>query len=253
MTSFSKWCAEDESKMSNNTVTVLSADPGKLDHAKKLVAAAVPDFYTNPSRVAELLQKLKKPGAAKYVAEKLPLTKSIRSGDLGEILCNAYVLERTSFTRGIRRLRWKDHREMSMRGEDVLAFTFDAKGRLKILKAEVKSRAAMSSTVIGTARKALSAFSGLPAPHALSFVADRLKESGGDVALADAIDLALLDVGIRPAQVTHMLFTFSANDPSNLLKDNLTKYAGTVKQNYVGLRVKTHQEFIKDVFELVGK
>ena len=44
------------------------------------------------------------------------------------------------FNLGIKRLRWKDHRNMSMRGEDVLAFNLDPKGgRLKILKAEVKS------------------------------------------------------------------------------------------------------------------
>jgi hypothetical protein len=38
-----------------------------------------------------------------------------------------------------------------------------------------------------------------------------------------------------------------------MLKDNLAKYTGAVKQKYVGLRVKTHQEFIKNVFESVGK
>lgn len=253
MTSFSEWCEETQSKVSMNTVTVLSADPTKLDHGKQLVAAALPSFYTNPDRVAKLLKKLGKPAAAKYVADKLPTGPNLRSGELGEILCNAYVLECTPFKRGIRRLRRKDHREMSMRGEDVLAFTFDAKGRLKILKAEVKSAIAMSSTIIGGARKSLSAYSELPSPHALSFVADVLQETGEDDALADAIDKATLEESITTTQITHMLFTFSGNDPSSMLKNNLAKYAGTVKQKYVGLRVETHQVFIKDVFELVGK
>ena len=253
MTSFSEWCAENQSKVSKNTVIVLSADPSKLEHAKQFVAAAVPSFYTNPDRVAKLLQKLGKPAAAKYVADKLPLGPSLRSGELGEILCNAYVLEVTPFKRGIRRLRRKDHREMSMRGEDVLAFTFDVKGRLKILKAEVKSANAMTSTIIGNARKSLSAFAELPSPHALSFVADVLHETGEDDALADAIDKATLEESLTTTQMTHMLFTFSGNDPSSMLNKNLTKYAGTVKQKYVGLHVKTHQVFIKDVFELVRK
>jgi hypothetical protein len=93
MTSFSEWCAENQSKVSKNTVIVLSADPSKLEHAKQFVAAAVPSFYTNPDRVAKLLQKLGKPAAAKYVADKLPLGPSLRSGELGEILCNAYAIQ----------------------------------------------------------------------------------------------------------------------------------------------------------------
>jgi 7-keto-8-aminopelargonate synthetase-like enzyme len=92
----------------------------------------------------------------------------------------------------------------------------------------------------------------LPSPHALAFVADRLNETG-DTVLGDALDNALLKDGIRASQVSHMLFTFSGNDPLKLLKSNLQSYAGTVPQLYVGLRVEGHQDFIKAVFALIGK
>lgn len=252
MTKFTEWCDETETSVSSHKLHWLNADKAKLAHATVVVARAVPDYYAAPSRIAELLDKLGKPAVAKYVAEKLPTTKSIRSGDLAEILCNAYVLEATAFTRGIKRLRWKDHRNMSMRGEDVLAFKFDTSGKLNVLKAEVKSRAAMSASVIGEARKALSANSELPSPHAVSFVADRLGETG-DFALKDALDTAQLRDGFSPSQVTHMIFTFSGNDSSTLLRNNLTAYAGEASQHYVGLRVQTHQNFIKDVFDSVEK
>lgn len=140
MTKFTEWCDEIETSVSSHRLHQLTAKPAKLAHATTVIAGTLPQYYAAPSRIADLLNKLGKPAAAKYVAEKLPTTKSIRSGDLAEILCNAYVLEATAFTQGIKRLRWKDHRNMSMRGEDVLAFSFDAKGKLYILKAEVKSR-----------------------------------------------------------------------------------------------------------------
>lgn len=252
MIKFTEWCDEIETSVPLRKLHRLTANPAKLAHATAGIAGTLPEYYAAPSRIADLLKKLGKPAVAKYVAEKLPTTKSIKSGDLAEILCNAYVLESTTFTRGIKRLRWKDHRNMSMRGEDVLAFRFDAKGRLYVLKAEVKSRAAMSTTVIGEARKALSANAELPSPHAISFVADRLSEAG-DLALKDALDNVQLKVGFDTSQVTHMLFTFSGNDSSELLDTNLTAYSGKVSQHFVGLRVPTHQNFIKDVFESVGK
>jgi hypothetical protein len=253
MTKFAEWCDEYETDLNPHILTLLAAVPHGMTQAKKTIAAAVPAYYTQPKRVAQLLAELGKPAAAKYVAEKLPTTVSIRSGDLGEILCNAYLLEATSYKRGIRRLRWKDHRNMSMRGEDVLGFRIDTDGTLHVLKAEVKSRASMSSTTIESARAALCAHGGLPSPHALAFVADRLKEPGGDKVLANALDTATLVTRLKKAQITHMLFTFSGNNPSAQLEKNLKSYGGKVKQRYVALHVDGHQAFIKSVYRAVGK
>lgn len=253
MTKFKEWCDETETAISSHALRLLVADPAKQPHAVQVIANVIPEFYAAPSRVAGILKKLGKPAAAKFIEEKLPTLLSTKSGDLGEILCNAYVIETTMFKRGIKRLRWKDHRNMSMRGEDVLAFSLDPKaGSLNILKAEVKSRVSMPTAVIEEARAALSSNKELPSPHAISFVADRL-DKAGDAELRDALDTAQLKDGIRASQVTHMLFTFSGSDPSNLLKKNLSAYTGTVSQQYVALQVKSHQAFIKAVFDAVGK
>lgn len=253
MTKFKEWCDETEESISTHQLIMLVANPANDAHAIQVVAKAVPDYYVAPGRIADILRKLDKEAVAKFVEQKLPTTPSIKSGDLGEILCNAYVIEATTFKLGIKRLRWKDHRNMSMRGEDVLAFSLGPKvGSLKILKAEVKSGATMQTSVIEKARDALSGNRELPSPHAISFVADRLNESG-DAALCDALDKAQLKDGLKMTQVTHMLFTFSGNNPSNLLKKNLSAYTGAVPQKYVALHVKTHQAFIKAVFDAVGK
>jgi hypothetical protein len=253
VTKFGEWCDEYETNVTPHILTRLSAVPEGMSYAKKVIAAAVPSYYTQPKRVAQLLADLGKPAAAKYVAEKLPTTVAIRSGDLGEILCNAYLLEATVYKRGIRRLRWKDHRNMSMRGEDVLGFRLATNGTLEILKAEVKSGVSMSSTTIGKARAALCANGGLPSPHALAFVADRLKEPGGDKVLANALDRATLVTRLKKSQITHMLFTFSGNNPHTQMEKNLKAYNGSVNQRYVALHVDGHQAFIRSIYKAVGK
>lgn len=253
MINLSETCVKSEEVLANHKLCGLALDTAKQMELVTAIAKDIPDYYTDPQRVADILRRLGKPAVADYVAQKLPTQQTIRSGDLGEILCSAYVHETTPFRLGIKRLRWKDHRNMSMRGEDVLAFALEPKNSsLKILKAEVKSRAGMVTGVINEARTALSANNELPSPHALAFVADRLHESG-DKRLGDAVDRAQLKDGIRPSQISHMLFTFSGNNPVNLLKFNLQAYTGSVSQYYVGLYVQGHQDFIKAVFEAVGK
>ncbi|MFO1320320.1 MAG: Hachiman antiphage defense system protein HamA [Burkholderiales bacterium] len=252
MIKFAQWSVETEEPVPKHKLRRLVVDSAKQAQAIGAIAKAVPSYYTDPHRVADLLKKLGKPAAAAHVEQKLPTRASIRSGDLGEILCSAYVHEATPFKLGIRRLRWKDHRNMSMRGEDVLAFSLGSNGGgLKILKAEVKSRAAMRTAVIVEARTALSANNGLPSPHAIAFVADRSNEVG-DRALGNALDEAQLKDGIRTSQVSHMLFTFSGNDPLMLLKTNLQTYSGPLPQHYIGLCVDGHQGFIEAIFEAVS-
>jgi hypothetical protein len=140
---------------------------------------------------------------------------------------------------------------MSMRGDDLIAVQIPGDGSpVKFMKGETKSRAALSTAVLDEARAALDNDKGLPSPHALSFVADRLHELDEDD-IADAIDKAQLEDGIQPAQVSHLLFVFSGSNPKNLMRTHLAAYAGTMGQLYVGLRVSTHQAFIKDVYAKV--
>jgi hypothetical protein len=197
-----------------------------------------------------LLKRLGKKKAAGHLEVQLPKSKKLRSGDLGEILATHYVSELTTYKHFIKRLRFKDHREMAMRGDDLVAVRSGGKGKpLEFLKAEVKSRKAISSAVLTKARQALRNDSNRPSPHALAYIAERLSEQGQNAIAAD-IAAAQLS-GIKLPQVEHMLFTFSENDPINLLKKNLAAYNGRVAQMTVGLRMDGHQNFIKAVFDKV--
>ena len=144
----------------------------------------------------------------------------------------------------IKRLRWKDHRNMAMRGDDVIGIFQDPQTqRLHFLKTEAKSRVALNAQILTEARAALDKDGGLPSAHALSFISARLLELN-QLPLADAIDDALLKHGIPPQNVRHLLFAFSGNAPDALLAASLQAYPGPITLWGVGLRVDGHAAFI---------
>lgn len=251
MTAVSGWCDRKDQKVNGHDLTVLTGLAAKLGIARDELAAAVPTHYAAEERIARILSRLGKKSAAEYVRQKLPKSKSIRSGDLGEIIGSEYIEESTDYEVAVNRLRWKDHREMAMRGDDVIAIQLAAGSKPHFLKGEIKSRAALSGTVIVEARRALRKSNGRPSAHALSFIADRL-HGEGENALGDAVDDAQLKDGIALSQVAHLLFTFSGNDPLQLLERHLQKYNGKVRQLAVGLHIANHQKFIRGVYEKVS-
>lgn len=248
---FEEWCETEEEVVNGHDLTILSGSDGHLVYARDSVAAIVPTHYASEEHIARVLDRFGKVAAAEFVRQKLPQSKSIRSGDLGEILATEYISENTSYVVPIKRLRWKDHRNMAMRGDDVIGIEQNPEnGRLHFLKSESKSRVALAAGVIAEARAALEKDGGLPSPHALAFVSERLMETGNQ-ALADAIDDAQLKHGIAAADLEHLLFTFSGNDPTALLQTSLQEYDGTIHRYGVGLCIAEHAQFVHDVFEKV--
>jgi hypothetical protein len=244
------WCKNTDTKIKSHKLIYLEADAAQLDLAVASVADVVPGHYAAASRVSRILDRLGKTEAAEYVATKLPTGTKSRSGDIGEILAASFVTEFTGYKIGVLKLRWKDHREMAMRGDDILAVRIDPDVKVKFLKGEVKSRASLTKRTVDDARKALDSSNGRPTPHALAFVADRLYETG-QIDLSDLIDQHQLKVRIGLKQLSHMMFTFTGNDPCKILAANLQAYTGKIPQRAIGLRVTTHQAFIKQIFEKV--
>jgi Cap4 SAVED domain len=249
---FHEWCESKDEVVNAHNLRLLVLRDGEFDGACKLVCNIIPNHYASPERVAAILDKLGKEKAAAYLREKLPQNPKIRSGDLGEILATQYIDDCTDYKAPIKRLRWKDHREMAMRGDDVIAIGLPTKtASLRLLKTEVKSRTSLSAKVVKEARLALNSGGGLPSPHALAFVSDRLHELGQDT-LADLISLAQLKDGISEKQVQHLIFAFCGNKPDAFLKTDLENYKGSIQQNAVGMCVTQHQKFITAVYETTG-
>ena len=248
MTGLKEWCRSTAISVKSHTLSELVADSATLDIGVAHVAAIIPNHYASPSRVADILARLGKPAAAAHVAMKLPTSAKSRSGDTGEILASSWVEEFTEFKVAIQKLRWKDSREMAMRGDDILGVCLDKVVEIRFLKGEVKSRATLTKTTVSEARESLLANDERPTPHALAFVSDRLNERG-ETALSALIDKYQLAARIETKQLSHLMFMFAGNSAQTLLENDLIGYTGRVQQFAVGLQVDTHQEFIKRVFQ----
>lgn len=251
MVEFQTWCSAIDSLVDGHSLRVIRGTPANLNIGIAAVAGAIPTHYDTETKIAQALVLLGKPAAAAFITDKLPTTKQIRSGDLGEILATEYIPAFMPYSVPIKRLRWKDHRNMAMRGDDVIGILLDPVGRPpQFLKAEVKSRARLAPGIVAEARATLDKDGGQPSAHSLSFVSSRLSEQGNH-ALADAIVVAQYRDGIAPQQVRHLLFTFSGNDPTDYLMAPLTTYGGAIAQSCVGVRIDNHGEFISNVYDLV--
>lgn len=247
---FDHWCDEATAAAGVHDLRILTARAADIADGVTAIAARVPGHYASEEHIARVLDRLGKPASAQLVREKLPTTKQIRSGDLGEIIATEYIDAKTDYSAPIKRLRWKDHRNMALRGDDVIAMRLDENDALHFLKTEAKSRVNLPDAVLAEARTALEKHKGLPSPHALTFISARLLDAG-DTDLADAIDEATLKSGITPDKVCHLLFTLSGNDPTARLQTALNGYAGTISQKGVGLRIATHAAFVNDVYQKV--
>lgn len=252
MAQFNDWCLSVDEQLGIHFRRVLTGQAGSLPTGVQATAAIVPGHYASEEQVARALARLGKPAAAALIQGKLPTTKAIRSGDLGEIYATEWIDAQSGGYRApIKRLRWKDHRNMAMRGDDVIGILQDAQTqRLHFLKTEAKSRVMLTAQVLTEARTGLDKDGGLPSPHALSFISARLLELN-NLPLADAIDDALLKHGIPVQNVRHLLFTFSGNAPDALLTAALQAYPGPITQWGVGLRVEGHAAFIGAVYDQV--
>ena len=252
MVQFNTWCLFANDVVGNHRLFFLTGDPVRLTTGEEATAVVVPNHYAAEEQVSRALERLGKSAAAALIQEKLPTTKQIRSGDLGEIYATEWINAHCEdYLAPIKRLRWKDHRNMAMRGDDVIAINVDPESqRLRFLKTEAKSRVRLTGQVLANARTGLDKDGGRPSAHALAFISARLFELG-ELPLANAIDDTLLKHGIPIRNVRHLLFTFSDNDPSALLTASLEAYQGGIPQLGVGLRVKGHAAFIGAVYERV--
>lgn len=252
MVQFNDWCDSADTPLGNHHVRVITGRPADAATGIQVTATAVPAHYAAEERIAAALARLGKAAAAQMITDLLPQTPQIRSGDLGEIYATEWIDAHSGYRAPIKRLRWKDHRNMAMRGDDVIGMILDpATQRLRFLKTEAKSRIDLRAQTLAEARAGLDKDGGLPSSHALSFISARLMELGTDAPLVDAIDEALYRNGIPPESVKHLLFTFSGNSPQALLTQALQAYPGPIGQWGIGLHVNGHAAFIGAVYDRV--
>lgn len=237
----------------NHEFLKLELQPKEFDSLVNGLIDLLPDHYLNPNSIAQTLEKLGKSAAAEKLRIRIPETKKTRSGDVGEVLATDYIEEQTDYIVPIRKLHWRDHRNMAMRGDDVIGIIVNPQNQaLMFLKAEAKANQKISRDVLDKARKELDSDDGKPTPHALSFISERLIETGNSE-LGDLIEKALLVTGISKNQVKHLLFTVTKSNPLRLQKEAFDNYTGTIPQISIGVQVDAHQKLISSVYHGILK
>jgi hypothetical protein len=202
--------------------------------------------YVAPEIASKRLEELGATRAAALLRERLPTGKKSRSADFGEILATEVAEQRLGYSVPIRRLRWKDGREVALRGDDVIGVK-PGTSPVAILKGEAKSRAALAADAVEDASRALDANRGRPNRHSILFIADRLRERGAD-ALAAALEQAVV-VGFKGHDVEHLLFAVCGNDPAGILGAALEDCTKARARHFVGVRLEGHGDFIGAFFE----
>ena len=130
---FSSWCKIERPRpvVKGCRLRFLTNKPNRFRTAVKAVSEIIPENYVDKNDLADIFSRLGKKAAAAKLREKLPDSQRSRSGDLGEILAAAYVNEMSKFSVPIKRLWWKDHQNVSVRGEDVIGIRVTDSGRLR--------------------------------------------------------------------------------------------------------------------------
>ncbi|WP_430258886.1 HamA C-terminal domain-containing protein [Neorhizobium sp. IRS_2294] len=249
---YKRWCdATKEKDKRKHYWTYVEKHAGR-DEIRDDLAETVRSHYDRLERIADDVERLGYNVAASILREAMPRTPRGRSGDLGEILATELVEEEIGLRVPVRRLRYKDGRNMAMRGDDFIGAGYDEAGeKLWLLKGEAKSNKLLGKATVTSARNVLNRDNGRCTPDSLLFVANRLLESNetDDNALGRSLRDEVGLKSLRADRIDHMLFTVSGNGPHASLKGDLDA-TGTNRDHYVvNIHVEDHQDFIAAMYQ----
>lgn len=200
---FEDWCDKEATKDRHKHYLKFVEKAGGRDAIRHGLAETMRSHYYRLDRIAADVARLGYNEAAEILRTVLPTKDKARSGDLGEIVATELVEEETGFRVPVRRLRYKDGREMALRGDDFIGVAYDPDEKLWLLKGEAKSNKVLSKTTIAAARAALQ-----PGP-ALGRFEDyhrpaRAREVAVDAGvLMDFLDLLNRDIERRGHRLVH--------------------------------------------------
>lgn len=248
---YKRWCKSSKTKAKRKFYwTYVERAGGRADIHEDL-CETIRSHYDHLERIADDVKRLGFVVAGKILSKGMPQDKKGRSGDLGEILATELVEEEVGLRVPVRRLRYKDGRNMAMRGDDFIGAGYDKNGELSLLKGEAKSNKVLGKTTVTSARKVLNRDNGRCTPDSLLFIANRLLESSdaADVRLGRCIRDEVGLESLHANQISHMLFTLSGNGPHPSLKSDLDATETTRDQYVVNVRIEDHQNFITAAYE----
>ena len=247
-TPIGRWLDSQRTDIGNHDLTLLSEVSGARASVTPELRTTFRDHYMSSDIWNDRLKQLGAPKTAEVLKELLPKEKKARSGDTGEVLATELAELSLGFRVPIRRLRWKDGRDMALRGDDIVGIKPRDDGNLEFLKGEAKSRVALGNSAITDAAKALDEDKGRPSRHSVLFTATRLREMGEDK-LATDLELAVTN-SFSGKEIEHLLFVVSGNEPRALLSNHLASISrAVIKRHAIGVRIPDHGQFIQDLYD----
>ena len=242
-----RWLRKDSREnVGCHTLLTLSECPNPPAPVMADLRELAQTHYVDPQTAANRLASHGWEKTADLLRAQLPTNPRSRSGELGEILATEMAELQLGYTVPIRRLRWKDGRNMALRGDDLIGVIDDAEG-VRLLKGEAKSRARLDGTVLAEAQKALDANSGHPTEVSLLFLAARLDELSRNE-LARKLERALLN-SFRQVPIEHLLFVLAGNPPRSLLRSHLNQRVNKqLRTHGIAVYLADHQTFIRRFF-----
>lgn len=248
---FERWCDSTKHRIKRKHYWTYVEKDGGRDAIRNDLAEIIRSHYDRSERIAEDVKQLGYKIAGAILSSVLPQTTRSRSGDIGEILATELVEEEIGLRVPVRRLRYKDGRNMAMRGDDFIGAGYDETGeKLWLLKGEAKSYRVLGRAAVTLARGVLNRDSGRCTPGSLLFVANRLLESADpdDIELGRSLRAEVGLKSLRADRIDHMLFTVSGNGPHAALKADF-EAAGVNRDHYVvNVHIEDHQGFIAAMY-----
>jgi len=172
--------------------------------------------------------------------------KKDRGGDIGELLGIEWLRRHSNGSwECCYTLRWKES-VRPRRGEDIIGVDWSAKP-IGLLKGEAKAGKTISSTTVSQARERLNQDQGWPSPFTIDFLAEKL-EFEGRLAEAERLfeERFQTQPGLRDTGCTHLLFLFSAADPSDSIPTHAAAPKGTIHGQIAAVLVCPDYEAIRD-------
>lgn len=249
---YGKWCTATKKRKKNKHYWTYVERDGGRDNIRGDLAKTIRSHYDRLERIADDVERLGYKVAAKILYEAMPQTSKGRSGDLGEILATELVEEEIGLRVPVRRLRYKDGRNMAMRGDDFIGAGYDeVDGKLWLLKGEAKSNKVLGKATVTSARNVLNRDNGRCTPDSLLFIANRLLESRepGDNELGRSLRDEVGVKSLRSDRIDHMLFTVSGNGPHASLKKDFDVTGNDRGHYVVNIHVEDHQDFIVAMYQ----
>lgn len=147
---FDEWCDRNEEELDKNKRFLKLAERARgRETIWPNLWQAVRSHYDDLQRIERDVKDLGYSKAAEVLRERLPRSTRARSGEIGEILGTELVEEELGFKIPVRRLRYKDGREMALPGDDLVGIQVDDQDRLHLMKGEAKSRPRISARATG--------------------------------------------------------------------------------------------------------